>query len=397
MRASSSSRTLFALGAAAAIAIPAVAPAVVRAEDPDRALDLIVRVGKLHVGDGSVLAPAYIAIDDGRIVSVSGTGAVPSGVPVRTWATAVACPGFVDGVSQLGLDGGAVETPEALTPDVRAADAFDVRHRDLASALADGTTTLGLLPAPGNVAAGRAAAAHLRANGSAEVIVRAGAPVFAFQAPALRADRVPNTVAGARAMLDAAFAGHAWTTSGEGPVPARSAAIDALAALRDGPALAYASNVEEARVAVETLRGRGLTPSVIGLRNAWDDPDALAGLGVSCVVTDLSMSDAEGLLALPGRLAKLGASVSFASGHPGRPLRMSLALAVAHGFPAKEAVPAVTHRAAALLGVADQVGKVAGGMRADLLVFDGEPWEPTSRVLLAVVGGEIVQDAMPKR
>jgi imidazolonepropionase-like amidohydrolase len=377
-----------ALVAAVAIA----APVAVHAEDPAQELDLVVRVGRLHVGDGKVLAPAVIAIDEGRIVAVAEGSDVPSGVPVRAWASAVACPGFVDAVSQTGLDGSAAESPEALTPDVRAADAFDVRHRDLPAALADGVTTLGLLPGPSNVAAGSAAAASLRADGSAEVVLRQGPPVFAFRAPALGTNRVPSTLAGARAMLEAAFAGRRWTTVGEGAVPARSEAIELLAALRDGRVFVYADDVEGARVAVDTLNGRGLQPTVVGLRAAWDDPDVVASLRVPLVVSELRLGDSEGLLALPARLAERGADVALASGAPGRPLRMALSLAVAHGFPADQAVAAVTLRPARALGVDDRVGSVSAGKRADLMVFDGEPWEPASRLLLSVVGGEIVQD-----
>ncbi len=382
------SRAALALCLAAVVAAPVAA----RADDPERAADLIVRVGRLHVGDGTVLRGAVIVIDEGRFVSVAEDGTVPPGVPVRVFADAVACPGFVDAVTQIGLDGGAAESPEARTPDVRAADAFDVHHRDLRPVLAAGVTTIGLLPAPSNVAAGRAAVATLRADGSAAVIERVGAPVFALRPPALRADRVPNTIAGARALLEAAFEGRAWTTSGEGAVAVRRAALDALAGMRDGPALAYVSDVEEARVAVETLGGRGLSPTLVGLRAAWKDPAAVAALGAPCVVTDLSLNDSEALLSLPAELARRGVGVSLASGAPGRSLRMALALAVAHGLPAKDAVPAVTHRPAAVLDVADRVGRVAPSLRADLLVFSGEPWEPSSRVLLSVVGGEITEE-----
>jgi len=302
----------------------------------------------------------------------------------------------VDSVTQTGLDGGAAESPEALTPDVRAADAFDVRHPDLLPMVRAGTTSIGLLPAPANVAAGASSAAALRADGSAEILTRQGPPVFAFQAPALGTARVPATAAGARAVLEAAFAGRAWATSGEGQIPARPSAIDLLAALKSGPTLVYADVPESARVAVETLKVRGLSPTLVGLRAAWKDPTVVADLGVPCVIVGLGTGDPVGLLRMPGKLAAAGATVSFATGAPSRSprsLRLSLALAVANGFPAEQAVAAVTSRAAAALGVSDRVGRVAEGLRADLLVFDGDPWELRSRVLLSLAGGRVVRDA----
>jgi len=372
------------------------APLGVRADDPSDAADLVVRVGRLHTGDGKVLHDAVIVIEDGRFVSVTEGGAVPEGPTLREFAEAVACPGLVDPVTQIGLDGGAAESPEALTPDVRAADAFDVRHRDLLPTVRAGTTSIGLLPAPANVASGASAAAALRADGSAEVLLRRGPPVFAFRAPALGNARVPSTAAGARKMLEAAFEGRAWTTSGEGRVPMRPAAIDYLAAVKSGPCLVYADRPENARVAVETLKTRGLTPTLVGLRSAWKDTARIADLHVPCVIVGLDPGDPVGLLEMPGKLAAAGTAVSFSTGAPSRSprsLRLSLALAVAHGFPTAQAVPAVTSRPAASLGVGDRVGRVAEGLRADLLVLDGEPWELRSRVLLSLAGGRIVRDA----
>ena len=387
-------------GVRIAVAVVAAAlvatPIVVRADDPADAADLVVRVGQLHTGDGTVLRDAVIVIEDGRFVSVTEGGAVPKGSAARVFANAVACPGFVDAVTQIGLDGGAAESPEALTPDVRAADAFDVRHRDLKPTVQAGTTSIGLLPAPANVASGASAAAALRADGSAEVLLRRGPPVFAFQAPALGTARVPSTAAGARAVLQAAFAGRAWTTSGEGSIPVRPAAIELLAALKGGPAIVYADSPENARIAIETLKAQGLSPTLVGLRAAWKDSARIADLRVPCIVVGLDPGDPIGLLEMPGKLAAAGVDVSFATGAPARSprsLRLSIALAVANGFPTAQAVPAVTSRAAAALGVGDQVGHVAEGRRADLLILDGNPWEPRSRVLLSLAGGRIVRDA----
>ena len=52
---------------------------------------------------------------------------------------------------------------------------------------------------------------------------------------------------------------------------------------------------------------------------------------------------------------------------------MSLALAVAHGLSTEAAVSTVTANPARALAASDQVGRVTNGLRADLIVFDGEP------------------------
>ncbi len=377
--------------ALAAVVLAALVAAPVLADDAADGVEF-VRLGRLHVGDGTVEHNVVVAIDDGRFVSV-GRDAPPAGANVRDLSQHVGCPGFIDAVTQLGLDGGAAETSEALTPDVRAADAFDGHSKDLAAATAAGTTCVGLSPSPSNVAAGRGAVAVQGADGRWELLERNGPPVFAFVPPALSAGRVPSTVAGARALLGAAFEGRRWRTPGESDPPVRDAALDMLAALRDGPALVHADSAAAARVAVETIGGRGLTPTLVGLRRGHIDPVALAALETPCIITALDPEDSVALLELPGRLARAGVDVTLSSGSPARhpnSLRLAMALAVARGLPTSHAVPAVTGRAARALGVADRIGRVAEGLRADLVVFDGEPWEPSTRIVLVVAGGRIV-------
>jgi hypothetical protein len=62
------------------------------------------------------------------------------------------------------------------------------------------------------------------------------------------------------------------------------------------------------------------------------------------------------------------------------------------GLPEATAVAAVTVRPARLLGVADRVGSIAKGKDANLLLFSGSPFEPTSRMLLVLAEGRMVVD-----
>jgi len=377
------------------VCVLAMHGASARAENGAIDMRRAYHVAKLHVGDGQVIENAYILVEGERFIS-AGTDAPPEGVRTRTIANGVALPGLVDAATSIGLDGAAAESADALTPGVRAADAFDAEHRALREALRGGTTTIGLLPAPANLVAGRAAAASIDADGTATLLSRRGPQVFSFRSPALSANRVPATLAGARAMLTAAFAGRPWRTPTEMDPPVREDALRVLAALSREPVLVHVDTPESAQVAAETLAPRGLRVTLVGLTGAAEDPAGVAGLGLPCIVTGLDAEDAMYVLELPGRLARAGVAVAISSGAPNRPadsLRNALALAVAAGLPEDVAVPSVTNVPARSLGVAHRVGRVAAGLRADLLVMDGEPWEPRSRVLLHLAAGRVVQDA----
>jgi imidazolonepropionase-like amidohydrolase len=352
---------------------------------------MYVAIGTLHQGDGTTTRDVVLHLRDGRVVSV-GSEAPPAGASVHRFPDGHGTPGWVDAATRLGVKGGAVEASEVLTPGVRASDAFDGGSAALRGVARHGVTTVGLLPAPGNLAAGRAGAASLFGD-QATISLRSGPPVFAFQAPALSVNRVPSTLAGARLLLSAALRGEPWHTPAEAAVPVRDTALRRLKALPAGPALAYADTPEAARTAVEVLTKKDLRPTLVGLASASDDPAAVAALKVPCIVTGLSAGSSIQRLSLPGVLAKAGATVSLSSGAPDRSaaaLRTALALAVAHGLPVKQAVRAVTGAPAKALGLAKSVGSLEAGCEADLVVFSGDPWELTSRILLVVADGRIV-------
>jgi imidazolonepropionase-like amidohydrolase len=85
---------------------------------------------------------------------------------------------------------------------------------------------------------------------------------------------------------------------------------------------------------------------------------------------------------------------SFANSAQGsRMLRAHAAVAIAHGFSSERALKAITIDAARTLGVADQIGSIVKGKRADLVCFAGEPTDPSAAVNIVVSGGEITYEA----
>lgn len=92
-------------------------------------------------------------------------------------------------------------------------------------------------------------------------------------------------------------------------------------------------------------------------------------------------------------LAKAGVDVYFGTGvvPPGATPRLTLevARAVGHGFDPHRALSAVTSKAADLLGL-DDLGRVATGKRADLVIWSGDPFAPTSTVERVIIGGSEV-------
>jgi imidazolonepropionase-like amidohydrolase len=82
------------------------------------------------------------------------------------------------------------------------------------------------------------------------------------------------------------------------------------------------------------------------------------------------------------------------SGQPrgSRLLRVHAAAAVARGIDPDRVLRAMTRDAAEILGVGDRLGVIAEGKQADLVVFAGNPTDPSVPVRLVVSGGKVLVD-----
>jgi imidazolonepropionase-like amidohydrolase len=97
-------------------------------------------------------------------------------------------------------------------------------------------------------------------------------------------------------------------------------------------------------------------------------------------------------LSLAAQLEEKDVPVLLGSGggNAARDLPLLAALAIGHGLDPEEAFAALTLRAARVFDVADQMGSVQRGRRADLLVLDGEPFALATSVTHVLVRGQVV-------
>src|SRR5690606_5399898 len=73
-----------------------------------------------------------------------------------------------------------------------------------------------------------------------------------------------------------------------------------------------------------------------------------------------------------------------------RNLPFEAAMAAAYGLPEEEALKAVTINPAAIFGVADRLGSIEPGKRANLVITAGHLLQPTTEVKYLFVGGRPV-------
>ena len=185
--------------------------------------------------------------------------------------------------------------------------------------------------------------------------------------------------------------------------PAPDARLEALAPYARGqkPVILHAEQQVEILDALDIIRELKLKGVISGGSEAWKVADALKQAKVPVLVGgtlklprhDYDPYDAE--YANPAKLHAAGVTVAIHSKAgaatnetAARNLPFEAATAVAFGLPEEVALKAVTLTPAQILGVADQVGSLEVGKRANLVVTAGHLLQPTTPVLALFIDGE---------
>jgi hypothetical protein len=75
-----------------------------------------------------------------------------------------------------------------------------------------------------------------------------------------------------------------------------------------------------------------------------------------------------------------------------RVVRLRAAMAAVHGLGHERALRAITLDAAKLLGIEDRFGTIEVGRTADLVLYDGDPFEHATHVMATLIDGKVVYD-----
>jgi imidazolonepropionase-like amidohydrolase len=174
--------------------------------------------------------------------------------------------------------------------------------------------------------------------------------------------------------------------------------LEALLPLLDG-ALPLVVEVNRAADIQNVLRFGGqhkLQLVLTGCEEGWLVAREIAAAGVPVIVSALPnlprSFDALGArLENAALLAKAGVKVALSprdfTFHGSRTLRLEAGNAVANGLPWESALAAITRRPAEIFNVDDEVGVLASGKLADVVVWTGDPFEPLTRPRHVFIGG----------
>ena len=169
------------------------------------------------------------------------------------------------------------------------------------------------------------------------------------------------------------------------------------------PVIFQAENRTEILDALALAKELKLKAVISGAGEGWKVASAIKEAGVPVLVSGTLNTPAhdhdpyDSAYANPARLHAAGVTVAIRSksGGPaaatgGRNLPYEAATAVAFGLAEDAALKTVTLTPAKILGVADQVGSLEAGKRANLVVTAGHVLQPTSSVVALFIDGKHV-------
>ena len=413
-------------------------PASSLAEAKAKELDLAVNQGgvyavtkaNLHPVVGPEIQGGTIVVAAGKIAAIGGPDlAIPNGAKVIDAEGLDIWPGLIDSGSQLGLYeiGSLQETQDTsdsaeYQPELRASIALHPDSEVIPVARANGILATFVQPT-GGVIAGQGAVANLDGWVPTEMLVMDKAalvvnvPRYITPNPegsarrgggaggdpnAARKDRL-DTI---RDKFKQALAYDKVVTTADdrhiaGPTPDPRMAALVPYAKGEKPVIFRAEGRVEILDALKMTADLKLKGVISGGAEAWKVAEAIKAANVPVIVGGTLRLPAEptdpydSAYANPAKLAAAGVTIAIKSGGSDvgtatRNLPYDAAVAVAYGLSEAEALKAVTINAAQILGVADQIGSLEQGKRANLVITDGHILQPTTVVKGLFIAGKPV-------
>ncbi|MBN2265266.1 MAG: amidohydrolase family protein [Candidatus Aminicenantes bacterium] len=383
---------------------------------------------RVLTGSGLEIENGVVLIEAGRIKAVGKAGevAVPEGARVVDAAGRVVTPGLVDSHSHLGLgpSGGVTEDNEMsnpVTPELRIIDSIHPEglgpdEHQFRNALAEGVTTVVARPGSGNVIGGQSAVLKLRGGTVDDMVILFPADMkMALGRKGSYASKgvMPTTKMGAaylvrKALVEAAEYGQALERYEKAKVkdpkaapPPRDLGKEALLKVirREIPVHIHVHSSDDIMTAARLAEEFGFLRLSLGhATEAYKVAGELARRGIIVVVGPQMTvyDDDERLVNLAGYLNDKAVHVDImtdADVVQQSFLRYQAAVAVKYGMDPGRALSAITLNPARTMGLESRIGGLEPGKDADLVVFDGDPFDVATKVLTVIIDGRVVYEA----
>ncbi len=373
--------------------------------------DSVITVTSTMIRNGVVL------VKDGKIEAVGSADQVKIPDGYKLYNAKVVTPGLVDartlvgmsGVLNIPVDQDQLEKSSPIQPELRAIDAYNPDEPLVKTVREYGVTTIHTGHGIGALVSGQTLIAKTKPGTVDEVTVvpfsmlamTIGPSVSGnFSSPGTKAKQLSMIRAELMKAQDYLKKSNDKDTSKR---PAYDMKMDALSKLLKGEIKALIT----ANPAVDIM-------NAIRLSKEFNFKLVLDGAAESYrLINEIKTAKAEIVLhatmarndgdminmsrATAATLTAAGIPVSIESGYEGyvpktRIILMEAAVAMANGLTFEDAIKTITINPAKLLGVDSRVGSIEKGKDADLVLYNGDPFEYTSNVCVVIIDGNVVSE-----
>lgn len=359
----------------------------------------------VFTGEGPPLENATVVIESNRVQAVGTDLVLPPGATVIEARGQFVTPGLVAassrlGVQEIGLEPSSVEATldggDPVRAALRVADTYNAASLTIAPARAAGITSAVVVPA-GGLISGLSVWADLVDSAP----IRADALALHVS---LRAGSEPGSRAGKFLRLREVFTDTHLYRDNRGPyisgrlrelsVSAEDLEVLSRALAGELPVVFAVDRAADILSALSLIKEYELVGVLEGVREGWSVAKEIARANVP-VLVDPTQNLPSDFDALRGRadnaqrLHAAGARVAFVQSrgpHFASRLRLVAGRAVADGYPYPAALAAITRVPAEVFRVID-AGSLRPGALANLVVWNGDPLEPTTWAVRVFVRG----------
>jgi imidazolonepropionase-like amidohydrolase len=376
---------------------------------------------RIVTGAGGIVESGTIVIENDRIVALGEDVRIPAGAEVIDGTGQTAYPGMIDSGTRLGLvevgsDPRTIDDREVgdVVPHMEALTAVNPNSVAIPVTRVSGVTTVIAEPS-GGLFPGQAALINLHGYTPEQMSV-GGIRMMKVTFPVTRRpgrfeqrteeelkkerEKAMKTLdevwegAVLYARIDSAY--RANPESGRRPEynPAMTAMLPAVRG--EMPLVVYVESATDILEALAWVRKHRIPKPVFsGVSEGWRVADKIAEAGIPCLVgptlsTPTRASDRyDKAYANAGLLHKAGVKVALRTGDAEnvRNLPFNAGFAAAYGMGKEAALRAVTLSPAEIFGVADQIGSIEVGKKANLFLANGDPFETQTKITKVFIDG----------
>jgi imidazolonepropionase-like amidohydrolase len=344
---------------------------------------------------------------------------IPDGTPIITASEVT--PGLIDAHTVVGISGklnipadqDQDEMSDPNQSDLRVLDSFNPNEPLLQFLCEQGVTVVHAMPGRANVIGGQTGIFRTHGRTAEQMTVRfpAGVLVNLGEIPKQSyAGKLPTTRMGTASLVRSALTqaeAHARKrkeTKDDAKAPPRNLKLEALEPVLAGqiPMVFSAHRADDIGTALRLAKEFKLQAMLDLATEGYLVVDDIASAKVPVVVHPAmqrvgSMETFHSHLGNAAALADRKIPIAMGTAFEGyvpktRVVRQEASIAMVNGLGFDRTLRAITLDAAKILSIDDKFGSIEVGKVADLVLFDGDPFENTTHVLFTVMGGKVVFD-----